>query len=392
MRKRICPPESFFSFVLLALTPLPAAADDCAPVRGGIGVTYAQNIRLSGATSSGSLGAAITMWNDTCQDGSIPKFVTSGSGIPVTVNADPGPNYLPSGANCSGCGCALANFTGPSGHQTLQGGTIWVFGQHANGTPCYNPTQTFAHEMGHLLGFENGTCSNRIMGPAGGAAVSVTSSDCSTIDGMWMTPMEEQTSGPSEPDPDQPTPLILDLNHDGYVLTTGILQPVSFDFTGSGAAEMLTWTFGETDEGFLWLDLDKNGAVDNGGELFGSSTILPSGKNAEHGFEALATYDTSEYGGNADGIISDRDRVWRQLKLWIDRNHDGLAQSTETATLGERGVVAIGLDYITTDMVDGCGNGHFYQGFFVTHSEALSFTTHRYQVMHDVFFRFTEDY
>jgi hypothetical protein len=382
--------ETLSLTAMWALTPWPLAANDCAPINTDIGVTYAQNIRLSGAVTSGALGEAIGMWNGTCGS-RIPKFVTTGPGIPVTVHADPGPNSLPPSLNCSGCGCAFPRFTGPSGNQTLQDGIIWVFGKRADGTPCHNPIQIFAHELGHILGFENGSCSGRIMGPSLSASVGVTSADCGAIDGMWMTPMEEQTSGPSQPDPGMPTPLILDLNHDGRILTTGLSSPVWFDFEGHGIQQRLTWTFWESEEGFLWIDLNESGTVDDGGELFGSSTILPSGKNAEHGFEALGIYDAPENGGNADGILSDLDRVWRRLRLWVDRNHDGVSQRDETETLRDRGVVAIGLEYIVSDMVDGCGNGHFFQGYFVTHSDALGFTTRRYQVMHDVFFRLVED-
>lgn len=38
----------------------------------------------------------------------------------------------------------------------------------------------------------------------------------------------------------------------------------------------------------LILDLDKNGSIDNGAELFGDNTVLTDGKLAKNGFEALA--------------------------------------------------------------------------------------------------------
>jgi hypothetical protein len=383
-------PETLSLTALLALTALPAAADNCAPLDSQFGVNYAQEFTLSGDISSGALQDAMSMWNNKCGN-HIPKFKTTGSGIPITVHVDPGINTLPAGPTCDTCGCAILGFTGPLDDSTLVSGTIYVFGKRPDGSICNNPTQIYAHELGHLLGFENGTCNNRIMGPSLSSSTTVTSADCNAVDEMWMTPVEEQTSGPSEPDPDQPTPLILDLDHDDRVSTTGINHPVWFDFIPDGTDEQITWTSWEREEGFLWLDLNENGAVDDGSELFGSSTILPSGKHAENGFEALAVYDTPERGGNADGIISDLDRVWRRLRLWVDWNHDGASQRNELATLGERMVIGISLDYVTSDMVDGAGNGHFLQGLFVTRSDALGFPTRRYQILHDIFFRFVEE-
>jgi len=42
---------------------------------------------------------------------------------------------------------------------------------------------------------------------------------------------------------------------------------------------------------FLALDLNHNHRIDDGSELFGIGTTLPSGEKASNGFVALAMYD-----------------------------------------------------------------------------------------------------
>jgi hypothetical protein len=115
------------------------------------------------------------------------------------------------------------------------------------------------------------------------------------------------------------SPLVLDLNGDG-VQTTDLFAPVSFDLNGDGISEVVAWTCGWTEEGFLWLDLNRNGTVDGGRELFSQGTLLPSGETAANGFEALSVYDSLSYGGNADRVISEDDMIWNHLRLWVDRN------------------------------------------------------------------------
>lgn len=68
-----------------------------------------------------------------------------------------------------------------------------------------------------------------------------------------------------------------------------------------------------------WIarDLDGDGAITSGAELFGSSTALANGATARNGFDALATLDA-----NNDGTVDANDPAFAELVLWSDRNGD----------------------------------------------------------------------
>jgi hypothetical protein len=187
------------------------------------------------------------------------------------------------------------------------------------------------------------------------------------------------------------SPLVLDLNGDG-IQTTDLFSPVLFDLNGDGTLDRTAWTCAWTEEGFLWLDLNRNGTVDGGRELFGQGTLLPSGETAANGFEALRIYDRPFYGGNADGIISEKDVIWSHLKLWVDRNHDGISQPDEIFPLRQFDIVAISLVYSHSSDVDGNGNLHPLQSiYFKRLSEhGLGSSLVPYAI-HDVFFKVDGD-
>ncbi len=159
------------------------------------------------------------------------------------------------------------------------------------------------------------------------------------------------------------SPLILDLNNDG-IETTSLSWPAPFDIDGDGEAEMTAWTLPQSEDAFLWLDLNRNGRVDSGRELFGTATLMPDASMARHGFEALAVYDSREVGGNSDGLISSQDLIWTHLLLWIDRNHDGRTGRGEVSRLVDHSIVALGLDYREALAYDNALNLHLYLGAF----------------------------
>jgi hypothetical protein len=138
------------------------------------------------------------------------------------------------------------------------------------------------------------------------------------------------------------TPLVLDLQHDG-VHTVGLDNGVAFDVDGNGVLERTAWV--APDDGLLVLDLNHDGLINDGRELFGSGTaMLDNGVAATDGFQALAQYD-----GNLDGVIDALDDVFAQLQVWVDRNTNGQTDAGELISLEDAGVLSIDLRYETSD-------------------------------------------
>ena len=158
-------------------------------------------------------------------------------------------------------------------------------------------------------------------------------------------------------------PLILDLNGDG-ILTTSLDDPVQFWIDLNGLSEATAWTNPATEEAFLWMDLNDDHAAQVT-ELFGSRMIAPNGKYHAHGFEALEKYDRPELGGDGDGQITHKDWLWARLKLWVDRNHDGVSQPTEISVPSSHRIVALNLVRTDGDSYDESGNELYLVGSYL---------------------------
>lgn len=197
--------------------------------------------------------------------------------------------------------------------------------------------------------------------PPGGGECTIDSS-CMSIEACLGCDEECQCTGINPH-----SPIILDLGRNGYDLTD-LQHGVRFDLDNDGRAGLTAWTAPHSNSGFLALDKNRNGMIDNGDELFGNSTRLTDGQIAANGWDALAAYDRPENGGNGDGIINPNDRIWSELLIWVDSNHDGLSQPAELHALSELGIDAISLDYHQEGRSDRYGNYFRYRSLIYGHN------------------------
>ncbi len=106
----------------------------------------------------------------------------------------------------------------------------------------------------------------------------------------------------------QKDPLVINFNGTAAQLTSA---KFSFDIDTDGDAEQIS--FVDPNSGFIALDKNNDGTVNNGSELFGTAS--------GDGFQDLAAYDQDQ-----NGWIDDNDPVFSQLKVWMKdaMGHDSL--------------------------------------------------------------------
>lgn len=131
-------------------------------------------------------------------------------------------------------------------------------------------------------------------------------------------------------DCDPTSPIIIDMGADGFSFAMPSEAVFFWMFRHAMQRQVLNWVNHGTDDAFLALDLNLNGMIDNGNELFGDGTdLLLHQRLAHNGFSAMAQYDSSDLGGNEDGFLSKEDAVWPALLLWVDRNANGRSEKAE---------------------------------------------------------------
>ncbi len=145
----------------------------------------------------------------------------------------------------------------------------------------------------------------------------------------------------------QMSPVMLDLNHDGKLGTTGVSTAksridndvnatVDFDLDGDGKKEHVEWMNGDGD-GMLVDDRDGGAteAMHGDGEIDGKRLFGDEGGKYANGYEKMKALDT-----NDDGKLSGSELDG--LKTWID-DGDAKIEEGELKTLAELGVTEIGL-------------------------------------------------
>ena len=171
--------------------------------------------------------------------------------------------------------------------------------------------------------------------------VVMTSTQIIALSTCALTPLQTQALGTL---PTGYTPIVLDLNGDG-IQTIAADSGVRFDLLGTGEPEKIGWV--APSDGLLVMDINADGVINDGKELFGSGTLLADGSKAADGYQALAELDT-----NHDGVITSSDATFAQLGVWVDSNSDGLSQSGEVHSLRSLGITSISLQAVVSAEVN----------------------------------------
>ncbi|MEN9484799.1 MAG: hypothetical protein RJB37_2679, partial [Pseudomonadota bacterium] len=131
------------------------------------------------------------------------------------------------------------------------------------------------------------------------------------------------------------TPIVLDLDGNG-IRTLAASQGVHFDLAASGVAHQVGWV--SSGDGLLVRDLNGDGQISDGRELFGMATQLASGDRAGDGYAALRALDS-----NHDDRLTAADAHFSELKVWVDADTDGVADAGELKSLADLGIVSMDL-------------------------------------------------
>ena len=134
-------------------------------------------------------------------------------------------------------------------------------------------------------------------------------------------------------------PIALDLNANGKIDTLSLENGVFFDHNGDGIAFKSSWISGE--DGILARDINGDGKITSGAELFGNFTKLKNGELAKNGAQALKDLDD-----NNDGIFDSNDKAFNEILVWQDKNSDGISQKNELKTLSEHNIKSIDLEFM----------------------------------------------
>jgi len=189
----------------------------------------------------------------------------------------------------------------------------------------------------------------------------VTGDSCETNDD-WASPLTCQCGVCGDSYGDivcSVQPILVDLGGAGLSLTSA-QNGIKFDSFRSGRLIQMAWTTAGADVGWLALDRNGNGRIDDGAELFSNVTPQPR-PGPRSGFRALAVYDQPANGGNGDGVIDQRDSVFSRLRVWVDKNHNGVTEPGELLTMQQAGIQSISLDYKLAKWVDAYGNQFLYR-------------------------------
>ena len=165
---------------------------------------------------------------------------------------------------------------------------------------------------------------------------------------LMALPSQPQNTSAALPGP--PTCLILDHDNDGLDLTTPA-DGVDFDLDGDGTAERVGWTRSGRQDGFLAIDVNTNGTIDNGTELAGTGLRHPGLVKPMSGLGALLFLHGTVMGADGRPQLEGRpqldanDSVFREFRVWFDSNHNGRSERDELVPLEQASISEFAVAY-----------------------------------------------
>ncbi len=132
--------------------------------------------------------------------------------------------------------------------------------------------------------------------------------------------------------------VVLDLDGDGIETRRYKKTRAAFDMNGDGSRDNVGWT--TSNDGFLVIDRNGNGVVDDGTEM----AFLDSTGALQVGQAGLLALDT-----NSDGLVDSNDELFDQLTVWVDANRNGVTDIGEMQLLSSRGIGSISLSFAAVD-------------------------------------------
>ena len=123
-------------------------------------------------------------------------------------------------------------------------------------------------------------------------------------------------------------PIVIDLDNNGFEFVGLKDSRIFFDIDNDEMSELVSWL--KKGDGFLVIDKNKNGQVDDVTEFFGKNDKTKSD-----------VWEFLQYDLNDDGILDASDPIFAEIKIWQDLNQDGKSSVEELTTLAQNGVIAI---------------------------------------------------
>jgi hypothetical protein len=192
------------------------------------------------------------------------------------------------------------------------------------------------------------------------------------------------------------SPIVMDFANNGIALTPPYMDapstPARFDIEDNGHMPFVAWLRNPNDPrivaekrayGWLARDIDQNGRIDNGGELFGTATLDGNGNRATDGCEALKQFDL-----NGDGILDASEMAKAQLAIWHSYQMDGgvngrTPDAGSLESVAAAHITSIALSCHRTHEVDPVtGSLTKLRGLFSTKANAVSPT--RWHAFYDI--------